>query len=467
MDLKALYASMLRTRYFEEEVGRLASEGLVYGTYHLAIGQEAVSSGTAAALHDGDWIVPTHRCHGYNAARGSDLRRMFSEILGSRDGLCGGLGGSMHMTDRSTWNLGSSAVVGSGIGLGFSSADFTKSGAFVVLVACKIIGSIVEHVFGEFLAHESLGEGFFIGIDIVDVGLDATGGNGIHRSEVVGVFARDADFDFFDDLVFNFGLDGDAIDARPRHIDGETIVDGRIRRALEARGSDGSGIGSGFEVVFIEIIRNFVNDVRVDGITLDKMGDRSGENGDFSSGICLCGVSDDGVDGSEIAFFGIDSHGFQGIGDGIVGFAEDELLHVSLEIGEVIGVIVFSITRSPNGREVVDIFARGTDLKGKSFVVAVEGHLDGDTVLISPTFILDPAIGDISHDIRMDAVGEIVSVFVFDIQSRKRIAENIGGDIRLFGRRGGRSRGSARLDEIRRGTERATGKGREREEGNN
>ena len=215
---------------------------------------------------------------------------------------------------------------GSGIGLGFSSADFTKSGAFVVLVACKIIGSIVEHVFGEFLAHESLGEGFFIGIDIVDVGLDATGGNGIHRSEVVGVFARDADFDFFDDLVFNFGLDGDAIDARPRHIDGETIVDGRIRRALEARGSDGSGIGSGFEVVFIEIIRNFVNDVRVDGITLDKMGDRSGENGDFSSGICLCGVSDDGVDGSEIAFFGIDSHGFQGIGDGIVGFAEDELL---------------------------------------------------------------------------------------------------------------------------------------------
>ena len=117
MDLKALYASMLRTRYFEEEVERLASEGLVYGTYHLAIGQEAVSSGLAAALHDGDWIVPTHRCHGYNAARGSDLRRMFSEILGSRDGLCSGLGGSMHMTDLSTWNLGSSAVVGSGIGL--------------------------------------------------------------------------------------------------------------------------------------------------------------------------------------------------------------------------------------------------------------------------------------------------------------------------------------------------------------
>ena len=126
MDLKALYASMLRTRYFEEEVGRLASEGLVYGTYHLAIGQEAVSSGTAAALHDGDWIVPTHRCHGYNAARGSDLRRMFSEILGSRDGLCGGLGGSMHMTDRSTWNLGSSAVVGSGIGLAGGAAAALK-----------------------------------------------------------------------------------------------------------------------------------------------------------------------------------------------------------------------------------------------------------------------------------------------------------------------------------------------------
>ena len=117
MDYISLYSSMLRSRFFEEELERLAGEGHIYGTYHLSIGQEGVSSGLVSALSDSDWIVPTHRCHGYNAARGSDLYRMFSEILGSRYGLCKGLGGSMHMTDVSKSNLGSSAVVGSGIGL--------------------------------------------------------------------------------------------------------------------------------------------------------------------------------------------------------------------------------------------------------------------------------------------------------------------------------------------------------------
>ncbi len=117
MDHISLFSSMLRSRYFEEELEKLSEAGLIYGTYHLSIGQEAVSSGLAAALSDNDWIVPTHRCHGYNAARGSDLSRMFSEVLGSRHGLCMGLGGSMHMTDVRTRNLGSSAVVGSGIGL--------------------------------------------------------------------------------------------------------------------------------------------------------------------------------------------------------------------------------------------------------------------------------------------------------------------------------------------------------------
>ena len=117
MDHMSLYSSMLRSRFFEKELERLAERGLIYGTYHLSIGQEGVSSGLAAALEENDWIVPTHRCHGYNVARGSDLFRMFSEVLGSRFGLCRGLGGSMHMTDISTRNLGSSAVVGSGIGL--------------------------------------------------------------------------------------------------------------------------------------------------------------------------------------------------------------------------------------------------------------------------------------------------------------------------------------------------------------
>ncbi len=73
--------------------------------------------GLSLALSEHDWIVPTHRCHGYTIARGASPAAMFSEMLGSRHGIVKGLGGSMHMSDREHSNLGSSAVVGSGISL--------------------------------------------------------------------------------------------------------------------------------------------------------------------------------------------------------------------------------------------------------------------------------------------------------------------------------------------------------------
>ena len=136
MDHLSLFSRMLRTRFFEEALIRLSEEDLIYGTYHLSIGQEGISAGAAAALDSSDWIVPTHRCHGYNAARGSDLRRMFSEILGSRDGLCRGLGGSMHMTDVATHDFGSSAVVGSSVALATGIAfAFARQGRRAIAVA--------------------------------------------------------------------------------------------------------------------------------------------------------------------------------------------------------------------------------------------------------------------------------------------------------------------------------------------
>ena len=106
---------MYLSRFFESKLQSEFTKGNLYGTTHLSIGQEASHVGLCSALEKGDWIVPTHRCHGFNIAYGSDIEAMFSEMLGSRHGLCKGLGGSMHMTDVSTYNLGSSAVVGSGV----------------------------------------------------------------------------------------------------------------------------------------------------------------------------------------------------------------------------------------------------------------------------------------------------------------------------------------------------------------
>lgn len=117
---------MLNSRYFEEKTEELFKAGLIHGTTHLANGQEASQAGLCMALDDGDWIVPTHRCHGFTICNGSWPVAMFSEMFGSRLGLAKGLGGSMHMPDKQVCNLGSSAVVGSGVPLATGIAFYQK-----------------------------------------------------------------------------------------------------------------------------------------------------------------------------------------------------------------------------------------------------------------------------------------------------------------------------------------------------
>lgn len=108
---------MLRSRLFEDEVEHLFSEGKLYGTTHLATGQEAAQAGLCLALDPQDWIVTTHRCHGYTVCKGTPVYPLFAELAGSRDGICRGLAGSMHFQDPERHNAGSSAIVGSGIPL--------------------------------------------------------------------------------------------------------------------------------------------------------------------------------------------------------------------------------------------------------------------------------------------------------------------------------------------------------------
>ena len=117
---------MLNSRFFEEKTEELFKAGLIHGTTHLANGQEASQAGLCMALDEGDWIVPTHRCHGFTLCKGSWPVAMFAEMFGSRQGLAKGLGGSMHMPDKENCNLGSSAVVGSGVPLATGIAFYKK-----------------------------------------------------------------------------------------------------------------------------------------------------------------------------------------------------------------------------------------------------------------------------------------------------------------------------------------------------
>jgi len=104
--------AMREIRCFEDECHRIFAQGLVRGSTHLCQGQEAVVVGACRALRKGDTMSCTYRGHGAVLAMGSPPDRCFGEILGKANGLCGGKGGSMHLTDVERGVLGSFAIVG-------------------------------------------------------------------------------------------------------------------------------------------------------------------------------------------------------------------------------------------------------------------------------------------------------------------------------------------------------------------
>ncbi|MBR0600623.1 thiamine pyrophosphate-dependent dehydrogenase E1 component subunit alpha [Clostridiales bacterium BAD-6] len=112
--LKEMYIKMLHTRLFEEKVAYFFSMGMVHGTTHLYVGEEASAVGACCALETEDLITSTHRGHGHCIGKGIDLNRMMAELLGKSTGYCKGKGGSMHIADLERGNIGANGVVGGG-----------------------------------------------------------------------------------------------------------------------------------------------------------------------------------------------------------------------------------------------------------------------------------------------------------------------------------------------------------------
>jgi pyruvate dehydrogenase E1 component alpha subunit len=120
--LLEIYQTMLRIRRFEERVGELFLQGRIWGAVHLYSGEEAMAVGACSALRADDYITSTHRGHGHCIAKGADTRNMMAEIFGRRDGYCKGKGGSMHIADVQSGNLGANAIVGDGIAIACGAA---------------------------------------------------------------------------------------------------------------------------------------------------------------------------------------------------------------------------------------------------------------------------------------------------------------------------------------------------------
>ncbi len=117
-----LLRTMWRIRLFEERVGQLKRADEVYGLIHLSVGQEAVAAGVCGQLRDDDLVYSGHRAHGHAIAKGAPLDRVMAELMGRSDGLCRGMGGSMHLVDTEHGLMGATGVVGGNIPIALGSA---------------------------------------------------------------------------------------------------------------------------------------------------------------------------------------------------------------------------------------------------------------------------------------------------------------------------------------------------------
>ena len=121
-----MYRRMVMIRLFEEQVNDLYTRALMPGLAHLYVGEEAVAVGVCEALRPDDYITSTHRGHGHCLAKGASPDRMFAELLGKEAGYCRGKGGSMHIADPATGNLGANAIVAGSAGIATGAAFSAK-----------------------------------------------------------------------------------------------------------------------------------------------------------------------------------------------------------------------------------------------------------------------------------------------------------------------------------------------------
>ncbi|HSC03764.1 MAG TPA: thiamine pyrophosphate-dependent dehydrogenase E1 component subunit alpha [Solirubrobacteraceae bacterium] len=119
---QGLLRTMWRIRLFEERVAQLKRNLQVHGLIHLSVGGEGVAAAVCGQLRDDDAVYSGHRAHGHAIAKGAPIDAVMAELMGRVDGLCKGLGGSMHLVDAEHGFMGATGVVGGNLPLALGSA---------------------------------------------------------------------------------------------------------------------------------------------------------------------------------------------------------------------------------------------------------------------------------------------------------------------------------------------------------
>ena len=130
-----MYQKLHELRQFGKRAHDLFLQNLVKGTTHLSLGMEAIATGFGAAMRPDDYTFATYRGHAHALSRGMDLGQAMAELLGRENGVLGGKGGSMHLTDVSKGMMGSYAIIGAHLCVANGaawSAQMRKSGQVAV-----------------------------------------------------------------------------------------------------------------------------------------------------------------------------------------------------------------------------------------------------------------------------------------------------------------------------------------------
>jgi pyruvate dehydrogenase E1 component alpha subunit len=195
-----MYEQMFRIRAFEEQVNELYISAKMPGLAHLYIGEEAIAVGVCEALNREDYITSTHRGHGHCLAKGASVDKMFAELLGKEAGYCHGKGGSMHIADQDTGNLGANAIVGGSSAIATGAAFASKRLGNGRVAVC-FFG---EGALGQGLVYESMNMAQLWKLPVIYVcennlyneythHSESTAGSMKGRAEAFGIYAVEVD----------------------------------------------------------------------------------------------------------------------------------------------------------------------------------------------------------------------------------------------------------------------------------
>ena len=195
-----MYEQMFKIRAFEEQVNELYQAAKMPGLAHLYIGEEAIAVGVCEALKREDYITSTHRGHGHCLAKGASVDKMFCELLGKEAGYCHGKGGSMHIADQDTGNLGANAIVGGSSAIA-TGAAFSSKRLGNGRVAVCFFG---EGALGQGLLYESMNMAQLWKLPVIYVcennlyneythHSESTAGSMRGRAEAFGIFTLEVD----------------------------------------------------------------------------------------------------------------------------------------------------------------------------------------------------------------------------------------------------------------------------------